>query len=222
MANQPTRLGVRLGAHADGSVFEVIEGLHALVLGLAVVGGSSPDPEVMWEEHGLGKTCRYLELHREAILNPDLGPSEDRPDIAARLASDDERVRLSGIIAAFALVGAEDVNAMIASLREGQGRIGGHAWIVQQTERSSAGGSTSHHPRCPSGHLPASLENLRRQRPHVGRPVLRVGLAATVVCLELILILMTPAVCVLAGGRGGVFGGPVEVWQDVEQAVEVE
>jgi hypothetical protein len=130
-----SRRGVRLGSHADGCVFEAIQGLHDPVMGLAVVGGSSPDPEVMWEEHGLGQTCQYLELHRKAILNPDLGPSEDRPDIAARLASDDERVRLNGIIAAFALERAENVNGMIASLREGQGRIGGHAWIVQQTER---------------------------------------------------------------------------------------
>lgn len=118
MARQPpSRLGVRLGAHADGFVFEAIEGLHDPVMGLAVVGGSAPDPEVMWKEHGLGQTCHYLELHREAILNPDLGPSEDRPDIAVRLASDDERVRLSGIIAAFSLERAENVNAMLASLR---------------------------------------------------------------------------------------------------------
>jgi len=116
-------------------VFEVANGLHDPEVGLAVVGGSMPDPEVMWEEHGLGQTCAYLELHREAVLNPDLGPAGDRPDIAERLANDDERVRFSGIIAAFGLERAENVNAMVASLREGQGRIGGHAWIVQETAR---------------------------------------------------------------------------------------
>jgi hypothetical protein len=129
------RHGVRLGSHADGFVFEAARGLHDPEMGLAVVGGSLPDPEVMWEEHGTDQTCRYLELHREATLNPDLGPFEGRPNIAARLGSDDERVRLSGIIAAFGLERAENVNTMLASLREGQGRIGGHAWIVQQTER---------------------------------------------------------------------------------------
>ena len=71
-----------------------------------------------------------------------------------RLASDDERVRLSGIIAAFGLERAENVNAMIASLREGQGRIGGNAWIVQQDERfHAAGRSTSHAVRAHGFHL---------------------------------------------------------------------
>jgi hypothetical protein len=89
----------------------------------------------MWEEHGMDETCKYLQVHQDATLNEDLGPSSGRPRIAERLGSDDDRVRLSGILAAFALERADNVNAMLGSLRQGQGPEGGGAWIVQQTER---------------------------------------------------------------------------------------
>jgi hypothetical protein len=127
---------VRLGAHADGFVFEVAKGLHDPVMGLAVVGGSMRDPDVMWEEHGLGEPCRYLKVHRNATLNEDLGPAEGRPDIATRLESDDERVRFSGILAAFSLERADHVNSMLERLRTTAGLPeGGHAWVIQQTAR---------------------------------------------------------------------------------------
>ena len=47
-----------------------IEGLHDPVMGLAVVGGSASDPEVMWEEHGLGglATISNCTATRSSIL----------------------------------------------------------------------------------------------------------------------------------------------------------
>ncbi len=44
-------------------MFEQVKGLHDDAAGLTIVGGfNSGDPEVMFEEHGLGKGCEYFEL----------------------------------------------------------------------------------------------------------------------------------------------------------------
>jgi len=51
---------VRLGSHDGKPVFEQVKGLHDDAAGLTVVGGfNSGDPEVMFEEYGLGKGCEY-------------------------------------------------------------------------------------------------------------------------------------------------------------------
>ena len=84
------RHAVTLGRHGDDYVFDLVQGLHDPDTGLAVVG-TPPDPEVLFEEHGTGEVCRYLTIRQQVELNPELGPQEQRPDIAERVVDEDPR-----------------------------------------------------------------------------------------------------------------------------------
>ena len=76
-----TRRPVRLGRHGDEYIFNVARGLHDSVMGFALLG-TGPDPEIMFEEHGTGTICRYIEAHDDAgdvLLVIGLAWTEKRP-----------------------------------------------------------------------------------------------------------------------------------------------
>jgi hypothetical protein len=129
------RQTVRLGQHGNGDyLYEVSKGLHDPVTGVATVG-QLPDPEIIFEEHGTGQTCKYFELRRDAELNPELGPTEGQAEIAKRVNDEDPRVQWMAITGAFAVERADNVNAMIAKLRRDLEKTGGGVWIVRATWR---------------------------------------------------------------------------------------
>src|SRR3954463_14985866 len=103
MGNVPkptkSRLPVRLGKHGSDYVFEKAIGLHEDATGIAVIpGGDTRDPEVMFEEHGLGIPCPYFELMGDdAHFNEELGPDEGTPEIAERAASDHWPTKLQAL-----------------------------------------------------------------------------------------------------------------------------
>lgn len=135
----PRRQPVRLGTHGGVSIFDSAAGLHDAVTGIAVIGAAA-DPEVIFEEHGVGETCVYLEAHRDTELNPALGPfdvlpPEHRAELAGRTQSADNRIKFQAIAAAFALEDASLVNDMLASIRESVAETGGSLWIVRNLHR---------------------------------------------------------------------------------------
>jgi hypothetical protein len=135
MALTAQRRGVRLGQHGNGDyLYEVSKGLHDPVTGVATIG-QLPDPEIIFEEHGTGETCEYFELHRDAELNPELGPTESQPELAKRVNDADMRVKWAAINGAFAVERADNVNVMIAQLRTELEKTGGGVWIVRATHR---------------------------------------------------------------------------------------
>ncbi len=74
----PERSSVRLGRHGDEYVFDAAAGLHDAVMRLAVLG-VGPDPEVIFEEHGVGEKrttmlSSTLISARGAYSPPNTGP----------------------------------------------------------------------------------------------------------------------------------------------------
>lgn len=137
----PQRHAVRLGLHGGQPIFGAAAGLHEPVMGLAVVGPpGDPDPDVMFEEHGIGAVCAYVEAHRDAELNPQLGPRDvlspaHRLELVQRTQSPDNETKFHAVASAFALENADVVNQMLGGIRQSVAPTGGSVWIVQNTRR---------------------------------------------------------------------------------------
>jgi hypothetical protein len=130
------RQGVRLGKSGSDFIWERAVGLHEDATGLAVVGMDVHDPEIIFEEHGLGKRCEYFELLGEDVqLNEDLGPDAGRPEIAARVSSDHWPTKFHALQAAFALESPANVNEMLATMRTELASEGGGAFLIRTSQR---------------------------------------------------------------------------------------
>jgi hypothetical protein len=131
-----TRQGVRLGTHQGEYVFEKAIGLHDDETAIAVVSLGARDPEVLFEEHGLGELCQYFELLGDDVaFNAELGPAEGRPDIAARVASEDFATKLQALQAAFALESAANANQVLDTLRSEVKAGGGAVRLIKASKR---------------------------------------------------------------------------------------
>lgn len=130
------RLPVRLGKHGSEYIFERAVGLHEDATGVAVVGVDARDPEILFEEHGLGTRCEYFELLGDDVeLNEELGPDESRPEIAERVASDHWPTKFHALQAAFALENPSRVNEMLKTLRNEITAKGGGVFLIRTSKR---------------------------------------------------------------------------------------
>jgi hypothetical protein len=130
------REGVRLGKAGPDYIFERAAGLHDDAAGIAVVGMDPHDPEILFEEHGLGRRCEYFELLADDVqLNEELGPGAARPEIAERVSSDHWPTKFHALQAAFALESAANANAMLATLRMQLAQEGGGVFLIRTSKR---------------------------------------------------------------------------------------
>lgn len=129
------RQGVRLGSHQNEFIYERAAGLRDAVTGIAVVGGSRPDPEILFEEHGMERRCEYLEIAPNAELNVALGPAEPRHDIAQYVNDPDARLQFHALVSAFALDTAARANEMMTTLRAQVAPTGGTVTLVRASWR---------------------------------------------------------------------------------------
>jgi hypothetical protein len=117
-------------------VFDQAAGLHDRVMGLSVVGDfASGDPEVIFEEHGIGQRCEYFVLHPDATLNESVGPRISRPDLRARVHDDDLRSAWVAIRAIFMQEDPGYVNQILRDLRAEVVAGGGAAAIIGVSRR---------------------------------------------------------------------------------------
>jgi hypothetical protein len=150
-----------LGVHDGKPLFEQAAGLHDPVTGLSVVDHfASGDPEVIFEEHGIGHECAYFALHPNAFLGESVGPRIDRPDLRAQVHDEDLRSAWVAIQALFTQEDPRHVNQAIRDLRAEVVPGGGAVAIVEVSRRCcdaprSSGCFTPHKPNL-SGRLPPS------------------------------------------------------------------
>lgn len=130
------RLPVRLGKHGPHYIFERAVGLHEDATGIAVVGVDPHDPEILFEEHGVGKRCDYFELLGDDVeLNDDLGPDAGRLDIAERVSSDDWPTKFNALQAAFSLESPTNVNTMLTTMKSDIVSQGGGVFLIRTSTR---------------------------------------------------------------------------------------
>jgi hypothetical protein len=130
------RQPVRLGKHGSDYMFEKAAGLHQDVMGLAVVTVDAHDPEVMFEEHGMGRVCAYFELQDDDVrLNEVLGPTFDDAERDRRATSDHDPTRIRATQGKFMLDSPARANAMLTTLREEVVPQGGGVFIVRTSKR---------------------------------------------------------------------------------------
>ena len=92
MSAAAKREPVRLGKHEGRSIYDQAKGLHDDAAGLiAIPGGPTDDPLLMFEEHGMDQTCRYFDLHPTWSLAPGLHPDGNTPQLRSMVGDPDIR-----------------------------------------------------------------------------------------------------------------------------------
>ena len=130
--NENRRRPVRLGKHGDEYIFKRVVSLRGDATGIAVAVVDANDPEILFEEHGLGQRCCYFELLGDDVqLNEDFGPTKERPEIAERVSSEHWPTKLHALQAAFALESSVNVNAMMASMKDDLVPGGGGVFLIR-------------------------------------------------------------------------------------------